>query len=250
MLVAATDRFADGLFVVSRDIEREYLRRRIAKQKVIYAPNGVNLSKFGAAVDRNEVRHELGIQTDAFVVGTACLLVPRKRVDLIIGLAKLLQLKIPRIEILIVGDGGERSNLECLAADLGVTDRVHFAGARKDVHRLLPTMDIFVLASLMEGTALALIEAMASGRPCVATAVGGTPEIVTDGESGVLVPPGDGAALADAIAKLAAHDELRETIARTARRRAHQDFDVMKIINTVLDSYEEILAARTDEGRT
>ena len=103
---------------------------------------------------------------------------------------------------------------------------------------------------VMERMLLAVMEAMASGTPCVATAVGGTPDIITNGESGVLVPPGDGAALAEAVVRLAANDELRETIARTARRRAHQDFDVMKTIDTVLDSYEKILARRTGEGRT
>ena len=147
-------------------------------------------------------------------------------------------------------DGEEKSNLERMAKNLGVADKIHFAGARTDVDCLLPAMDVFVLASLMEGTSLALMEAMASGRACVATAVGGTPELITDGESGVLVPPGDGAALADAIMKLAANKELRESLARTGQRRARRDYDVMKGIERVLESYERVLADRTEKRRS
>jgi glycosyltransferase involved in cell wall biosynthesis len=250
ILVAATDRFADRLFVVSRDIEKEYVRRGVPQHKVFYLHTGVHAERFAADVDREAVKRELGIDRDACVVGTVGSLIPRKRVDLIINLAVQLRSELPNIVVLVVGDGPERSNLERLADDLGVAQKVRFVGARNDVQRILPAMDVFVLASTMEGTARVLMEAMASGTPCVATAVGGTPDIMTDGESGLLVPPGDGGALADAVAKLAANDDLRKTIARTARRRAHQDFDVMKIIRTVLDSYEEILAGRADERRT
>jgi glycosyltransferase involved in cell wall biosynthesis len=103
-------------------------------------------------------------------------------------------------------------------------------------------MDVFVLASLMEGTSLALMEAMASGTPCVATAVGGTPEIITDGESGLLVPPGDTSALVHSVLELLENGALRASIARKAQERVRRDYDVQKRIDTILSDCEQLLA--------
>ena len=105
-------------------------------------------------------------------------------------------------------------------------------------------MDIFLLPSMMEGTSLALMEAMASGRPCIATAVGGTPEIITNGESGLLVPPGDGLSLAETVLRLIEDDRLRESIARRGQQRVRQDYDVMKSVDTILKSCQQLLADR------
>jgi glycosyltransferase involved in cell wall biosynthesis len=99
----------------------------------------------------------------------------------------------------LVGDGPDRDALEARAAALGLAGRVRFLGERGDIERLLPGMDVFVLSSREEGIPNALLEAMAAGRACVATAVGGTPEVLRDGETGWLVPPGEPGALADAI---------------------------------------------------
>jgi glycosyltransferase involved in cell wall biosynthesis len=243
-LVSMTDRFADRLFVVSLDIEEEYARRNVSPEKVVCVPNGVQVDKFASGADRNGVRRELGIEPDARVIGTACTLIPRKRVDLIVRLAKTLAPKVPDITVLIVGDGPERSSLEALAEKLGVAAKTRFLGARDDVHRILPAMDIFLLPSMMEGTSLALMEAMASGRACVATAIGGTPEIITDGESGLLVHPGDGPSLADAVLRLIEDDRLRESIARRGQQRVRQDYDVMKSVDTILQSCQQLLADR------
>jgi len=240
-LVAFTDRFADRLFVVSRDIQKEYLRRGVPAHKISYVPNGIRVEKFAAEVDLQSVKGELAIHPDARVVGTMCSLIPRKRVDLVIRLAKELECKVPRIAVLIIGDGPERGNLERFAGELGVADRVFFIGARYDVHRILPALDVFVLASTMEGTSLALMEAMASGTPCVATAVGGTPEIITDGESGLLVPPGDMPSLSSTVLRLLEDDGLRETLGQKGRQRVRQDYNVMNSIESILKSCSQLL---------
>jgi len=247
-LVAFTDRFADRFFVVSRDIEEEYLRRGMPQRKVSYVPNGVHPERFAADVDREAVKRELDIDADACVVGTACSLVPRKRVDLVINLAMQLGSKLPNVVVLIVGDGPERSNLERLAEDSGVAEKVRFVGARNDVHRILPAMDVFVLASTMEGTSLALMEAMASGTPCVATAVGGTPEIITDGESGLLVPPGDMPSLSKAVLELLEDDGLRETLAQEGQQRIRRNYNVMNSVETILKSCSRLLQERFGKG--
>jgi glycosyltransferase involved in cell wall biosynthesis len=134
----------------------------------------------------------------------------------------------------LIGEGRERPALEAQARRLGLT--VRFLGERADVERLLPLMDVFVLSSREEGIPNALLEAMAAGRPCVATAVGGTPEVLADGRTGWLVPPADPAALAQALAQalgdrveaarrgLAAREETTRRRSIGAMVRAFEDF--------------------------
>ena len=115
-------------------------------------------------------------------------------------------------------------------------------------HRILAAMDVFVLASTMEGTSLALMEAMASGTPCVATAVGGTPEIITDGESGLLVSPGDMPSLSNAVLGLLEDDGLREALAQKGRQRIRRDYNVMNSIETILKNCSRLWEERFVKG--
>src|SRR5262249_5244968 len=110
--------------------------------------------------------------------------------------------QLPDADFAVAGEGPERDVLEDLAGRLGIADRVHFLGHRTDVPELLAAADVFALPSLYEGSSLAVLEAMAARRAVVSSAVGGTEELIEDGESGLLVPPGDAAALAGAIRRL------------------------------------------------
>lgn len=136
------------------------------------------------------------------VIGTVTRLQPEKGGEEFIRMAALVVPHIPEVSFEIVGDGWERPALERLATELGVGGQVHFRGFQEDVSSWYARFHLFVLSSRQESMPLALMEAMAWGLPCVATAVGGIPELVRDGVTGVLVPPGDYAALADAVVSL------------------------------------------------
>lgn len=149
-------------------------------------------------------------------------------------------MEVPGVRVLIAGDGPLRGQLEALAARLGISRQVLFVGARDDIYDLIAAMDIFVLPSLSEGVPMALLEAMALGTPVVATAVGGVPEIVTNRANGLLVPPRDECALADACLELALNRPWALTLAGRARRIVEDEFSRDANGRAVVDAYHSI----------
>lgn len=184
------------------------------------------------------VREELGIPAGALVIGTLGRLTAVKgQADLLAAFAAL---DLPQARLLLVGDGEERPNLEAQARLLGLEGRVVFAGWRQDVHRVLRAMDLFALPSLNEGMGKALVEAMYAGLPVVATAVGGIPELVAPGHTGVLVRPRAPAELAAALASLAVDREARERLGREARLRA-TGYSVTGMMSAIEKVYDELI---------
>ena len=147
-------------------------------------------------------------------------------------------------EARIVGEGPQREALERELRALGLTERVHLLGERRDVPRLLAAADVFVLATRSEGHPVSVLEAMAAGLPVVASRVGGVPEQVVDGETGVLVDPGDPDALATALARLAADPSLRRRMGDAGRTRAEERFDLEPFRRAHLELYSRELAMR------
>jgi glycosyltransferase involved in cell wall biosynthesis len=154
----------------------------------------------------------------------------------------------PGVQFAVVGDGPERTRLEAAARSLGVADRVRFLGHRHDVPDLVAAADVFVLPSRWEGSSLALLEAMAAGKPVVATAVGGTRELVTDGETGILVPPDDATALADAVRSLALDATRAGALGAAARARVAAEFEISAKTEALTDLYRDVLKARRGRG--
>lgn len=148
---------------------------------------------------------------------------------------------VPEALFLLAGDGPERANLEAQAQALGVAARVHFLGYRTDTAALLAGCDLFVLPSLFEGLPLAVLEAMAAEKPVIATAIAGTGEAITHGETGLLVPPADPAALAQAIRHLLGEPLLAQRLAQAAKARAQQEFSVATMVQRVTQVYEGLL---------
>jgi glycosyltransferase involved in cell wall biosynthesis len=142
----------------------------------------------------------------------------------------------------IVGDGPERAAVEAEVGAHGLEGRVELLGDRRDVPRLLADSDVFVLSSRSEGAPLSVLEAMAAGLPVVASAVGGVPEQVADGATGLLVPPGDPAALASALERLLADPELRRRLGTAGRERVRERFDLAAVRRAHVDLYERVLA--------
>jgi len=193
------------------DLER---RRFITPGQGRHLPNAVDLARFTPG-DRRAARARLGIPEEAFVVGTVSRLVPQKTVgDLVEAVARL-----PQVTLVVAGDGPDRASVEKRIRTLGVGHRVRLLGARDDVPELLPAFELFALSSRWEGEPIALLEAMAAGLPCVATATGGAREVLDEGEIGVLVPVGDAAAMASAIESLRTDPERRARLALAGRAR-------------------------------
>jgi glycosyltransferase involved in cell wall biosynthesis len=149
------------------------------------------------------------------------------------------------VRLQIAGDGPDRPALEAEIARLGVDRAVELLGMREDVDHLLAAADLFVLSSDSEGLPMSVLEAMAAGLPVVATAVGGIPELVDHGETGLLVPPRDSAALADAIRRTAGDPQLRDRLGEASRRRARDEFSIERCRQRHLELYRALLRKRT-----
>ena len=147
-------------------------------------------------------------------------------------------------DALIVGEGPDRSELEAEIRQLGIGERVHLLGERRDVPELLADADVFVLSSASEGMPVSVLEAMAAGLPVVGSRVGGVPELVVDGETGLLVEPGDPDELAAAIGRLLADRELRRRLGDAGRERAQRHFGLDSFRRAHVELYSRELARR------
>ena len=158
--------------------------------------------------------------------------------------AALVRQAIPSATLVVVGDGPLRPALEARAQELGLNGSVRFLGAVPQAARLIPHFDVFVLSSVWEGMSNSLLEAMAAGRPVVATRVGGNPEVVVDGETGLLVPPRDARALADATVRLLRDRELARRFGDAGRRRVESQFTLERMVHRMEDLYDDLLARK------
>jgi glycosyltransferase involved in cell wall biosynthesis len=153
------------------------------------------------------------------------------------------------VAIGLAGDGPLRDELEKAARDLGIGDRVHFLGNVKQIDVFYSALDVFVLNSHSEGMSNTVLEAMASGLPVVATAVGSNPELVVEGRTGLLVPPGDVASLADGLARLARLPGQRQAMGAAGRRRAESQYSIDRMVRQYETLYERLaVRARSSTG--
>jgi glycosyltransferase involved in cell wall biosynthesis len=196
------------------------------------------------AVDRAAVRAGFGWPSDAPLLLFAGRLAPQKGVGDLIAAIDLVQYNVPQLRVLIVGDGPMHAQLEATAAAFQLGGMVQFTGHRNDVPRLLAAADLLVLPSLYEGLPNVVLEAMRFSKPVVATAAPGTTEVVTDGETGLLVPPRDPPALAQAIRTLVEDPERAQRLGAAGRARVASDFRAATMIDAYASLYEELARAR------
>lgn len=182
-------------------------------------PNGIDINRFRRPEAREPWRREHGFSGDDFLVASVARLEPQKNPEALIGAFARSLSGFPGSHLLMAGDGSLGDSARRAAQSRGVAGRVHFLGACADVAALLAASDLFALASRWEGSPLTILEAMAARLPVVATAVGGVPELVEDGVTGVLVPSGDEEALGGALASLAHQPERRRAMAEAAGAR-------------------------------
>ena len=217
LLLRLAGLFADGFCCVSEDIAAAIRRNGIITQRrVRVVRNGIDTAAFDAPGDSEPLEPRSGIPLDVPVIGTVARLSEVKRLDLLIRSFATVGTDDRRPHLLVVGDGPESESLRELASSLGLADRVHFAGYRPRPEHFLHLIDVFALTSRLEGMPLAILEAWAAARPVIASRVGGVPEFVTDGETGILFEPGDEAALTQAMSRLLTNPEEARASARRA----------------------------------
>lgn len=203
-------------------------RDRIPPRKLVTISNGIDLRKF-SGVSAAGVREEFGLPADRLLIGVVGRLhAPKAHADLFAALARLPAARSGEWNCLVVGTGDLRERLMQQARELGIERGVIFTGMRTDVPRLVAALDAFVLPSHWEGLPIALLEAMASAKAVLCTRVGGIPDVVTDGDNGLLVDAGDIASLAQKIALLLGDAALRERLGRRARETVIARFDVSR----------------------
>ncbi len=187
------------IVAVSEDIKKEIIGSGISEKKVVIIQNGINLEKYSFQGELEEIRSELGINKNARVIGAVGRLAEEKGHAYLIEAATRVINSCPDVTLLIVGDGPLRAKLMEEARCQAIADHVIFAGIRKDIEKMLAIMDVFVMPSLVEAMPMALLEAMAACKSIVATTIGEIPQLISPHHTGLLVPPANSAALADAI---------------------------------------------------
>ncbi len=241
LLLRETDRV-----VVSAESVRAFYMRQVhadpAKLDVIY--NAVDWSQLQTTASRDEIRRTAGgVPAGAPLAGIIARLTEQKAHRYLFE-AMAATPDLAALHLLVVGDGELRADLRDRVNRLGLSDRVHFLGARRDLGDLLNAIDIFVMPSLWEGLPLSMVLAMGAGLPVVASRVAGIPEVVQDGVTGMLVPPADVPALGAALSRLVADRALRHTMGAAACAFVRPRFGVDGYVAAVTGLYDQLVTAK------
>ena len=235
----------DALVAVSREDRRRMIEvEGIDPAKVRFIPNGIADIVADRDGARGDARAALEIAVDAPVIGAVGALRPQKAYANLIRAAVSLRDRFPRLRVLIVGNGSERQRLQQLTAELGLEGCVTLLGHRDDVPELLQAVDVAVSSSDFEGSPLSVMEYMEAARPVVATRVGGVPDLVEDGVTGLLVEPREPEALAAAIAQLLDDPERARQMGAAGRARRRREFDIDVTVTRIQELYEELWARK------
>lgn len=219
-------------------------RRRWSSVRQVVVPNGIEIPRRATAADRAAARAGLALGSDEFVVGIVARLSAQKAHHVLFEAFASLRGVVASARLVVVGVGDREDELRSLARKLGIADRTLFTGARRDVPALLPAFDVACLSSVHEGVPITVIEAMAAGLPVVATDCGSLRDLVTQGETGFLVPVGDSAALAERLEQLAGDRRLRKRMGDNGRTVAERDLRIEDTARGYQDLLTELVRAR------
>lgn len=242
-------RFASGVVAVSNEIKTSLMQRRnLPAAKVHVIPYGVDLQRFSANGAMDTARHELQLDPQQVVIGVVARLEKVKGHEYFIAALRKVVDRYPNAVAVLIGDGEQRPHLEALMAQHSLQAHLRFLGFRNDVQHLLRAIDLLVLPSISEGLPNVILEAMACGKPVVASNVGGIPEAVRPGQNGLLVAPRDVDGLAQAMEQLVALPEKRRELGQQGRRIVEQEFSLQSQVSRFEQLYESLYRAATRTG--
>ena len=240
-----TSPLAYRIVAVSRAVARDLVHRYgIRADRIVTIWNGIDAVAFAPRRPRASVLEELGIGAEDRLIGVAARMTPQKGHDVLLHAVRRLVRQFPRLRCLIIGDGPLAPALREQAAALGIAPHCVFTGPRTDVADLMAVVEVVVLPSRSEGLPFALLEAMALGKPVVATRVGGNGEAVEEGKTGLLTPPEDPEALAAALARLLDDPEEAVRMGQRGNARVRAHFSLSRMIRSLEDLYTSALEAR------
>lgn len=230
----------DKVVAVSSDLE-QVLLRKFCRNRVACIPNGIDLEAIVVTMSRADKRKEWQVDDKTIVIGTVGRLVPVKGHMVLLEALQILRELHGNVKLLLVGDGPMRTNLEAEAKRLGLEQFVIFSGHQEQAYDFINMMDIFILPSLHEGIPMVLLEALALKRPVVASRVGGIPEVLSHGRSGILVSPAKPDELARAIADLIKNHEKAVAIGEAGRVQIESEFSASVMANRTVSIYESLV---------
>jgi glycosyltransferase involved in cell wall biosynthesis len=246
----ALTRFADSVVANSNAGKRYLLERGINPALVMVIYNGINLRRLSPDESKvQEIRHMLNLSPGGKVIGMMASLTPIKNHATFLQAAALISRVMPDTRFALVGDGPLRGHLECLSRELALASKLIFFGDQQDVGSYLSALDIAVLSSDAEGCSNFLLEAMALGKPVVATDVGANRELILHGRTGLLVPPGDAEALADAVITLIRDEAVAKSIGQRAKDRAITQFGLENMVHQYESLYYNTIKRKAKGGK-
>jgi glycosyltransferase involved in cell wall biosynthesis len=236
-------RWSSAIITISDSLKLQLLERKIAApEKIEVVPLGLILEPFLAISQRsNLLRGEMGLDSSHFLVGIVGRLAPIKDHRTFFEAAKIVVGTDRSVRFVVVGDGELRNELGGMVRNLGLEEVVYFAGWRKDLAPVYADLDLVALTSKNEGTPVSIIEGSASGKPVVATRVGGVPDMITHGWDGLLVPPENPQALADAILQIKNNVPMAEEFAARARKRVAENYGACRLIKDLEKLYLRLI---------
>jgi glycosyltransferase involved in cell wall biosynthesis len=237
-----TARLNDKIIVVSEDVRKMAIEKgRLPEDRIVLVRNGIDVESYRDTGGEEELREELGLNGKRVVLAVGRLFEQKGHIYLIKA-ARILKEEFPDLVVVIVGEGPLKASLASEIRESKLEDNVILSGPRRDIQELLAMSEMFVMPSLYEGLPIALLEAMASGKPIVATDVDGIRGVIEKGISGLLVPPQEESQLAKAISILLTDKQLATSLATSSRERAEREFDIRLHVKKIEGIYMEIAA--------
>jgi glycosyltransferase involved in cell wall biosynthesis len=240
----------EAVIAISRQIEQSLIAGGVSVKNVRTVYSGIDLSDRLLTRNDQAIRRMIGLPNGALLLGTVANLFPRKGYEVMLRALPAIVHAVPLVHYVIVGsdDHDYANRLKRLAQELKIADRVHIVGFQDPVQPFLASFDLYVHPALMEGFGIAVVEAMAMGKAVVATTTGGLPEVVAQGETGLLVPPGDVESLAATVVSLLQDRVRREQMGFSGRARAYERFSLDASVMQVEQLYDEVLGAQKGRG--